>query len=266
MFVSLSSFVRRLALAAAFAGSATLATTAHAQATVSGSGARGGVSQSLNFGGTVALLNAFDFDFGLGNDHHLRRIAVMPTESQSTVSLVYSDKNGDDAFAWRAGFHGVSNAQIITNELSGVCRGGCTTSLPLPAGYTFVVRGFDLAYLDDDHHVRTVGVEHGSGTLRVYLADQNGDDEFSWRVRYALVPNALLGASANAAGSGVGAAQAAITAGRTVLRGFMFSFGSADHHVSRVAVRPSAGNLALQFHDQNADDSFSWRVQWVNLR
>lgn len=243
-----------------------VASTALSQASVSGSGARGNVAQTTNFGGTTALLNAFDLNFGFGNDHHIRRVRVLPGEADGSVAISYHDKNGDDSFAYLASFHGLTNNAIIKNELSGVCNGSCTTTVAIPAGFTFVVRGFDTSFSSEDHQIKTIGVEHGGTTLRVYMADQNGDDGFSWKVRYALVPNTLIGARGNASGSGTGAAQSAITAGRTVIRGFMFHFTSADHHISRISVRPQGTLLKVAYNDKNADDGFSWRVQWANLR
>lgn len=238
--------------------------SAAAQVQTSGSGARGSINQSLSFGGSAALLNSFDLDFGFGNDHHITQARIMPDEGAGSVSIAYHDKNGDDSFRWQAGFFGVGGA--TTNAVTGSCRGRCQTSVPVPNGYLFVLRGFEVRYSSADHMLRTIGVEHGGGQLNVYFADKNSDDLFTYRVRYALVPTSAFTTWNNASGNGVGSATSIIPAGKTVIRGFMFSYASTDHNISRIAIKPQGTQLRLNYNDKNADDSFSWRVQWANLR
>lgn len=56
--------------------------------------------------GGVAVLRGFRFNFEPyftnGNDHHIRKVALLPTQSspQSDVFISYRDRNGDDGFDW----------------------------------------------------------------------------------------------------------------------------------------------------------------------
>jgi hypothetical protein len=57
---------------------------------------------------------------------------------------------------------------------------------PIPSGIAWI-RGFDFNFRSDDHHIQEVGVyQPGDGRLEVYYSDKNQDDEFDWRVRWAV--------------------------------------------------------------------------------
>jgi hypothetical protein len=237
---------------------------ASAQSIVSGSGARGEVTQSLPAIGPAALLSSFDLNFGFGNDHQLTRVKVFPIEARRTVAIAYNDKNSDDAYSYHAGFV-LHPDQVYTNELSGQCRGSCSTPVQVPAGHTFVLRGFDMRFLSSDHHIRTLGIEHASNQLRIYMSDKNGDDAFAYRIRFAILPNSYFSAISQSSGIAAGVAQTSMFSGRTVIRGFMFNFNNSDHHISRIRIAPDSGTLRVAYHGKNADDPFSWRVHWANL-
>lgn len=232
---------------------------------VSGTGGRGTVQQSAQLG-QVALLNSFDVNFGFGNDHHLTELSILPSERNQVVTTVFRDKNGDDAYSWRSSFWPMSIANATIHEVTGRCRGRCSTTVDVPAGQLFMLRGVTFRYMSEDHHVRTIGAEHGGSTLNVYLHDNNSDDEFFYRVAYALVPRSTVLNFGQAQGSGLGTGNATIPQGKIALRGFMMNFTNEDHHVSRMSIVPGAGTLTTRLMDKNADDSFSWRVQWALLR
>ena len=234
-----------------------------AQSLVSGGSVRGQVTQSLTPGG-VSLLNSFDLDFGFGNDHQITRIKVLPNDASTSVAIAYNDKNSDDSYNYRAGFWGSPTTIAYPYKKSGSCRGSCSLPLTVPAGFTFVLRGFSLQFASSDHHIKTIGIEHGGTNLNVYYADKNSDDLFYYEISYALVRTTALKNIANLSGSGVNAASASLNAGRQVLRGFMFNF-STDHHISKLQIAPSNTSLGVVYRDKNGDDSFSWRVKTASL-
>lgn len=254
----------------AFAVAASL-TVASASATaeiqVSGSGARGTVSQSLPLQGTAALLGSFDMSFGWGNDHHIRNIAVQPEESTGRVVVSYEDKNGDDSYAYRAGFQPISAAGVIMGEVTGSCRGQCTNTIPVTTDRLFVLRGFRVTYSDSDHCITELKVLHdGFRTLSVALHDKNSDDLFTYRIQYALVPLTAVERNGVAQGSGVGAATSMIVPGKTAISGFQLRYTSSDHNISQIKVKPNADKLLVNFNDKNGDDGFAYFIKWTNMR
>lgn len=236
---------------------------ASAQSFVSGGGARGQTTQSLNTGG-VALLSSFDFDFGFGNDHQITRVKVLPNDASSSVSVAFHDKNSDDAYNYSAGFWGSLPTDAYPYKKSGSCRGMCSLPLTIPQGYVFVLRGFSLQYASSDHHIKTIGIEHNGSAMNVYYADKNSDDLFYYEVSYALVRASTLKNFSNLSGSGVNNASASLSSGRQVIRGFMLNF-STDHHISKIRIQPGFSNLSVVYRDKNGDDAFSWRVQTASL-
>ena len=147
---------------------------------------------------------------------------------------------------------------------TGSCRGTCSLPLTVPAGYTFVVRGFSFQFASSDHHIKTIGIEHGGTNLNIYYSDKNGDDLYYYEISYALVRTTALKNIANLSGSGVNAASASLNAGRQVIRGFMLNFGG-DHHISKIRIVPDNTSLSVMYRDKNGDDSFSWRVKTASL-
>lgn len=263
-------FSHRTRLAAAlFTTCGALSGTAFgALAVVSGSNTRGAVTQSLQIGNGTALLSSFDFNFGFGNDHHIRTIKVMPNEDTSQVTTGYYDKNADDAYSFKVGFHPRNDSRIIEREASGSCRGRCTTTVQVPLDYIYVMRGFEFNFSSADHQLRTIAVEHGNNVLSVQYNDKNADDAYTWKVRYAMVPVNMVVQTGQSSGSGIGASNSSMPSGLDVaLRGFMLSYtGSGDHHISRVSVLPTNGKITANFHDKNADDGMQFRAQWARLR
>lgn len=241
------------------------APTALAQSVVNGGNARGQVTQSLNTGG-VALLSSFDFDFGFGNDHQIARVKVLPSENSTSVSVAYNDKNSDDAYNYQAGFWGSYPQNTFTYTKSGSCRGMCSLPFNLPAGYTFVIRGFSLQFASSDHHIKTIGIDQSGDALKIHFADKNSDDLFYYTLHYALVGNSALTNYNTLSGSGVNSASATLPYGRHVLLGFMLNFSGTDHHISKIRVAPAGSNLSVIYRDKNGDDSFSWRVKTASLR
>jgi len=242
------------------------ASKGEAQVAAAGNNARGQFSQSMPFNGGVPLLSAFNFDYGFGSDHHFGAMTVLPTNNNS-VTVGYYDKNFDDSYSWRVAFHTVSNPAIIQNTISGSCRYECKTPLQVPAGFIFVLKGFRIGFPGGtDHQIKTIGVQQGGNELNVWLADKNGDDQFSYEVRYALVPASMIAESGTLRGTGVSMAEGAVMTGRTVIRGFMMHFASSDHHISQIGVIPMTNKIRVNYRDKNGDDTFSWRVLWSRLR
>ena len=131
--------------------------------------------------GYLFVLTGFQVNFTGGRDHHVDEIAVFEDEGVLTVML--NDKNDDDVFAYSVDYAWVSPTVFLNSGASrGTNNGGVAVSLPTGR---HVVRGFHFNYLSGDHHLREIGALTSGSRLDVYYGDKNGDDLFSWEVRWA---------------------------------------------------------------------------------
>jgi hypothetical protein len=144
-------------------------------------------------GDYVFVLRGFYIFFN-GDDHHIDQISIM--ENSGNLTVAYNDKNDDDTFIWEVHYSYVPRSLIRSvGERSGHAHGGqrCAMSTipeatcpPIPSGIAWI-RGFDFNFRSDDHHIQEVGVSQpGDGRLEVFYSDKNRDDEFDWRVRWAV--------------------------------------------------------------------------------
>lgn len=119
-----------------------------------------------------------------GDDHHIDRVSI--TESNGNVTAAFNDKNDDDTFWWELDYAYVPTSRLTeVSTRSGSAAGGARSSIGLGLA---LLRGFTFDFSSEDHHIRDVGVwMPGNGTLDVYYGDKNGDDTFSWSVRYAIL-------------------------------------------------------------------------------
>ena len=143
-------------------------------------------------GDYVFVLRGFYMYFQ-GDDHHLDQIKLM--ENNGMLTVAFNDKNDDDNFIWEVQYAYVPRSRFAAlGERSGMARSAVGTAIPGGVG---VIRGFDLNFRSDDHHIRELGVfMSGTGSLDVYFGDKNGDDLFDWRVRWGVLGSGALSTAA----------------------------------------------------------------------
>jgi len=101
----------------------------------------------------------------------------------------------------------------------------------------------------------------------VSFADENGDDDYTYRVSHERVdPTGIVQASFH--GTCAGQCTAPLftrPAGDVffVLTGFRVTYDSADHHLDKIGVSEAGGLLTTTFRDQNGDDQFTYDVSYA---
>lgn len=119
-----------------------------------------------------------------GDDHHIDRISL--TEANGVVTAAFNDKNDDDTFWWELDYAYIPNDRFTQRGVSSGSGAGGARSV-IPPGLA-VLRGFTFDFSSDDHHIRDIGVwMAGGGNLDVFYGDKNGDDTFTWAVRYGIL-------------------------------------------------------------------------------
>jgi hypothetical protein len=119
-----------------------------------------------------------------GDDHHIDRISL--TEANGNVTAAFNDKNDDDTFWWELDYAYIPNYRFTqTSTRSGSAQAGARATI---GSGLAVLRGFTFDFSSEDHHIRDVGVwMPGNGNLDVFYGDKNGDDRFTWEVRYGIL-------------------------------------------------------------------------------
>jgi hypothetical protein len=178
---------------------------------------------NAGLGNGLPVLNGFRFRF-TESDHELRGIGVMPG-TNSAVTLSFFDKNGDDPFDAEAAFTNLSGDGLARGSV--IAAGEGQFDIPLPTNVTLrppnsrlVLVGFNFWRVDDDHHVRMIGVwlQDARNVARVMLGDDSSKiTDYNRRVGAPLGEAAIANADPAARGSGavyptVAAAEAAIRA------------------------------------------------------
>jgi hypothetical protein len=214
-------------------------------------------------GGGTPLLSWFDFWY-VFPDHHLQTISVLPIGDDIELSLRDDDNN--DAIGYSVGHFLYPN--VSWESVSERCSSGisCVTQLsPKPDGSAFVLVGFEVEYLNDDHHLRQLSIFESDGKLVVWFGDRWFDDDFAFRVDYSWVPgDRILSQGHWGDGSGNGrifAPSGELPDGPIAIQGFAASYLDDDHHVGRLAVSPDEVNL----YDDDRDDAMRGQVKWVEL-
>lgn len=132
--------------------------------------------------GYVFVLQGFDFRF-VGDDHHIDRIAIRQANNNARIS--FRDKNSDDQYSYT-----IRYALVRSTAFSGFnsSRGEATSQQRVGVSPgKFVIRGFDVQFTNEDHHISTFGIQEQNSTLTVDYRDKNGDDKFSWVVDWAIL-------------------------------------------------------------------------------
>jgi hypothetical protein len=170
--------------------------------------------------------------------------------------------------------------------LSGIAKDGEETrSISRLPGELLLMRGFDFRYLNDDHHIDTVGVLPKTSTsLVIAFNDRNNDDPMEYEVNLTKVQ--LAGAispptlsRACKGGTCTFPLQAPPNGDYIfVLRGFRLDFlpddsnpffpgrctdfQGCDHHLSVVGIEPGDGNIAVTYKDYNGDDDYAVTIAY----
>jgi hypothetical protein len=241
----------------------------------------GSIVKSYTWHGTP-LLDGFEFRY-LSDDHQMSRIGQWPEvvwPGNQRIELSFHDKNKDDRYSY--------NVTHVEHEDPSVfwpgfgpgtgwqnCIGGrCTHYLGRPSSsHVFVLVGFDLKFGDGvDHNVDEIMVVEDGGYLHVAFNDQNDDDRFQWRVRYAYLPRHAVVAAGTVGGTRArNKAHHDVVAGRSVVSGFHFDFkpyftDGNDHHLKSINVATPNGGIDVQYSDKNGDDGFNWLVKFALIK
>ena len=216
------------------------------------------------------LLQSFYFRYS-NADHHIAAIEVVPNvPAINKASLAFSDKNRDDPYFYNVTFAPYFGEIFRRTEGREHCLDGrCTFPLQAPpnrADYVFVLRGFYIYYVGDDHHIDQIRIEENNGLATVAFNDTNDDDRFRVDLHYAYIPRTRFASIGEQSGTAKGGERRTIPAGTAVIRGFNLDFRSKDRHVRDVGVMlDGRGGLEVYYGDKTPDDSFDWKVQYAVL-
>lgn len=216
------------------------------------------------------LLQSFYFRY-TSKDHHIAAIEVAPgVPAINKASLAFSDRNRDDRYFYNVTFAPYFGEIFRRTEGREHClHGRCTFPLQAPpnrADYVFVLRGFYIYYVGDDHHIDQVMIEEKDGLATVAFNDQNDDDRFRVDLHYAWIPKSRIASTGEQSGTAKGGERRTIPGGTAVIRGFNFDFRSKDRHIRDIGVMMNgSGGLEVYYGDKTPDDSFDWKVQYAIL-
>lgn len=216
------------------------------------------------------LLQSFYFRYS-DDDHHISAIEVAPNvPAANKASLAFSDKNRDDGYFYNITFAPYFGEIFRRTDAREHCtRGTCTYPIQAPpnrADYVFVLRGFYIYYVGDDHHIDQIKVQENNGQVTVAFNDKNDDDRFRVDLHYAYIPKSRFSVVDERSGTAKGGQRVTIPAGTAVIRGFDFNFKSKDHHIKDFGVMQDGnGRMEVFYGDKNQDDTFDWNVQYAVL-
>lgn len=222
----------------------------------------------------VDLLSTFFFMFEHGNDNHLQMLGIKrdwPSQNKMTATLMaFADDDptsSDDDFFYNVAFVDSSYADVYSGTTGAdVFRGSGTHNLTPPAGdHVFVLRGFNISYHGQDHHLEEITILENNGQLSVTFNDEN-HETIICEVWYAWVPRGIFREVGETSGRARGGHRDAIPAGTAVVRGFHYKFLNGDHHIRDIGVwMPGDGRLEQYYEDHNGDDEFEYTVRWAVL-
>jgi hypothetical protein len=160
-----------------------------------------------------------------------------------------------------------SAAPPALDELIGSGHG---TVFPVTgAAGTPLLARFQYGFTGGDHHLRSVAAMPlpQQSAVEVTFADENGDDNYGYRVSHERVDPAGI---QQAAFHGTCAGQCTVPlftrpAGDVVfvLTGFRFTYDNADHHLDQISVAENGSQLTTVFKDVNGDDRYTYDVSYA---
>jgi len=126
---------------------------------------------------------------------------------------------------------------------------------------------FFYRYTDSDHHLRYLASLPQPGELEVDFSDNNGDDEYDFRIAYQRVsPTGISQGSIHNECDGGACSRTISRPDRDVvfvITGFRFSFDSDDHHIDSIGIIEGDGLLTTWFDDRNDDDDYTVDVSYA---
>jgi len=213
------------------------------------------------------LLQTFWFRY-VSSDHHIRAIKVRPDQpSFGKIQFQFADHNNDDDYDYHIAHTGYYGSIYGNTTYLFADKGSATRAIPRPTQMTnpvFVLKGFNIYYNGDDHHLDQLKIIESNGNLTVAFNDRNNDDTFWWQVEYAYIPRDAFSEVGSRTGYAREAVRRTISPGSAVIRGFDFNFTSDDHHIKEVGIYPRGnGYLDIFYGDKNGDDRFYYRVDYA---
>jgi len=134
-----------------------------------------------------------------------------------------------------------------------------------------LMKSFYFKYQSDDHHLRAIQVQPHNPTLgriAINYQDQNGDDDYFYNIVSQPYYGSIFQRSTNRE---VCVGQCTVQIARPgdpqnwtfVIKGFYLYFHGTDHHIDRLSVTESNGQLTVAYNDKNDDDTFIWEVDYA---
>jgi hypothetical protein len=135
--------------------------------------------------GYVFALRGFRFYYRNG-DHHMNQVGIL--QEATGVRTFFNDRNSDDPYVVYVDYAWLPPSMVeSTDVVTGVDDGGGVQRAVANANRA-IISGFKMDYLyGGDHHVQEIGVLTRASDIQVYYGDRNGDDDFSYRVNYAVL-------------------------------------------------------------------------------
>jgi hypothetical protein len=246
--------------------------------------------------GEVILLRGFDFRY-LNGDHHINIIEVRP-QTDNSLAITFGDRNLDDPMEYEVSLTKVTLPGVISPPpAGGTCSGGtCTFPLQAPPNsrdYIFVLRGFQLNFLEEDggfpspgtcnqffcdHHLSIVGIEPTGGNIAVTYQDQNGDDDYAVTIDYSYVPRSLVqgfGVSLGTVDDAGTDHKNIDTSGTVAITGFRIGYVPVpggtpplpDNHILEFGYNiPRDGGIDVTFGDNEPDTKWEHRLTFVRFK
>ncbi len=153
------------------------------------------------------------------------------------------------------------------DELSGSANGTVFRST-FVFGAPLLAR-FKYQFTGGDHHIRQVAAFplQQQSAVEVTFADENGDDNYSYRVSHERVdPTGIVQASFHGTCAGGQCTERLSTrpaGGIFVLTGFRVTYDNGDHHLDKIGVSEAGELLTTSFRDQNGDDPFTYDISYA---
>jgi hypothetical protein len=137
-------------------------------------------------GDFIFVLIGFSLRF-TGDDHHVKVVDIH--ERRGSLSVTFRDKQTapPPIFLWDVQYAYVPRDLFVELGRSDGRgdRGGAGRDIS--AGPS-VICGFSFRFVDDDHHLRDIGVTTpDNGRVEVFYEDHNSDDAFNWSVDWGIL-------------------------------------------------------------------------------
>ncbi len=225
------------------------------------------------FKGKLPFLSSFHFVFGESDgDRKVQNITIDP--HAEALNIAFNDGKSNTIFQHDIVYTLLEyrNDIVIKNTGMRFCDGGqCQITLDRSAAEqdgSFVLSGFTI-HGKEARPLKNLKISERSGVLTVGWSDNNGDDDFSYNVRYAYIPNKLLGVSGKTlVCDGYDECTAALEldgSGPSMVQGFEIGFIDSDRGVNELGFK-MVDNFTVEAHlvDKDAIDRISFKLQYAS--